>query len=97
MTEPSDAIASSTPAEPGEIILRSHRVQVVEAPELARIHLSALVAADPRDVLVSGDGCITLAGVVTYRPVALEDRGVLLVERITSWPHSGGPTGGTPL
>lgn len=72
--------------EPGEIVVLWRGPVVTEAPVRARIHLSALVAADGRHMFVSpSSGHITLAGQVTYLPVALEPGGVLLVERVGDW------------
>lgn len=57
------------------------RVEVTEAPPVARMSLEFLVAADPELVKVVGPE-VALAGQVTYRVTGWDDHGqCLLLER----------------
>lgn len=69
----------------GELIVRRHddgRVEVVQAPQTARISLGLLASADPVTLRVTGCDRITVGGWLAYRIVGWDRHGrCLLAER----------------
>lgn len=69
----------------GEVRCQRHedgRVEIVQAPPVARITLGFLASADPVVVRVSGN-TVTLAGQVVYRVTGWDNYGsCLLAERV---------------
>lgn len=69
----------------GEVVCRRHadgRVEILQAPPVARMSLELLAGGDPAVVKVRGRE-ITLAGQVVYRVTGWDDTGCcLLLERL---------------
>ena len=57
------------------------RVEIVQAPPIARIALELLCAADPVVLRVTGR-LITLAGQVVYRVIGWDDHGQALIAEL---------------
>lgn len=69
----------------GSVVARRHpdgRVEILEAPPIARMSLQLLAEADPAVVVVRGRE-ITFAGQVTYRVTGWDDiQSCLVLQRI---------------